>query len=502
MVINGRTPHLSVTALATALLLSACAVGPDFKTPALPAAAQGSDYTATPLPDRTAEADVPGGQAQAWAKGTDIPAQWWSVFQSPKLDELIRGTLVRSPTLASAQASLRQAQENYRVQSGNLALPKVDGQLGAERERASAVSTNVPGGQLLTVYNAQVSASYDLDLFGGVRRALESAQAAIDVQRYQVEAVYLTLTSNLVTTAIKEASLRAQLQAAREVLAAQQQQLGVIDKQFDTGAITKAAVLAQRTQVAQTLATLPALEKSLAQTRNQLAVFAGRLPSEAGLPEFTLDDLALPTTLPLSLPSELARQRPDVRASEAMLHEASAQVGVATANLYPQIQLTASYGYIAPANHGNIFGSNWNFWSLAGGLAQPIFHGGALKAQQRAAEAAFDAAAAQYQSTVLTAFQSVADALRALEFDAVTLKAQADAEAIAKASLDLATTQYKAGAVAYVQLLTAQQAWLQTHTALVQAQAARYADTAALFQALGGGWWNRGALAQAVSTPN
>jgi NodT family efflux transporter outer membrane factor (OMF) lipoprotein len=486
--------------LAAALALAGCAVGPDFKTPELPAGAQGPDYTASPLPARTAEAPGKAGAAQEWARGMDIPAQWWAVFHSEALDRLIRSALERSPTLASAQAALREAQENYNAQSGKLSLPAVDAQLGAERERASALQTQTPGGQLLTLYNASVNVSYTVDVFGGVRRQLEGAQAVVDAQRYQVEAVYLTLTGNLVTTAIKDASLRAQLQATREVLAAQQQQLGVIEKQFDTGAISKSIVLAQRTQVAQTLASLPAIEKALAQTRNQLAVYAGRLPSEAGLPEFDLASLNLPTTLPLSLPSELARQRPDVRASEALLHQASAQIGVATANLYPQLQLTASYGSTATRSR-DLFGSGWDFWSLAGGLSQPIFHGGALNAQRRAAIAAFDSAAAQYQGTVLTAFQNVADALRALEFDADTLKSQSDAEAIARQSLDLTTQQFRAGAVSYVQLLTAQQAYLQTHTALVQAQAARYADTAALFQALGGGWWNRSKLADASTAP-
>jgi NodT family efflux transporter outer membrane factor (OMF) lipoprotein len=485
---------------AIGLTLAGCAVGPDFKPPELPAAAQGPDYTPTPLPAKTAQAPVPGGQAQEWAKGSDIPAQWWSVFHSESLDWLIRSALERNPTLASAQAALREAQENYRAQSGNLLLPSADAQLGLEREKASAVSTQTPGGHVLTLYNAAVNVSYTLDVFGGVRRQLEGAQAAVDAQRYEVQAAYLTLTGNVVTTAIKEASLRAQLQATREVLATQQKQLDVLEKQFDTGATPKSIVLAQRTEVAQTLATLPALEKSLAQTRHQLAVFAGRLPSEAGLPEFNLAGLSLPQTLPLSLPSELARQRPDVRASEALLHQASAQVGVATANLYPQIQLSASYGSTA-LRGSDLFSPAWSFWSLAGGLTQPLFHGGALNAKRRAAIAAFDAAAAQYRGTLLTAFQNVADALRALQFDAATLQSQADAEANAKESLDMSTQQYRDGAVSYVQLLTAQQAWLQTHTALVQAQAARYADTAALFQALGGGWWNRADLADAATTP-
>jgi len=486
--------------LGATLLLGACAVGPDFKTPELPAGAQGADYTPAPMPARTAQSDVPGGQAQALVPGRDIPAQWWEVFHSEPLDRLIRASLAQSPTLASAQAALRQAEATYDAKSGNLLWPQVSAQLGVQRERASEVSTRVAGGQLLTLYNASVNVSYDIDVFGGARRQVEGAQAAVEAQRYQVEAVYLTLTSNLVTTAIREASLRAQLQAAREVLQAQSDQLGVIEKQFDTGAIPKSIVLQQRTQVAQTQATLPPLEKALAQTRHQLAVFAGRLPSEAGLPEFDLASLSLPEALPLSLPSELARQRPDVRASEAQLHQASAAVGVATANLYPQLQLSASYGNTS-LRARDLFTGPSTLWNVGAGLAQPIFNGGALRAQQRAAVAAYDSAAAQYRNTVLGAFQNVADALRALEIDAVALQTQATAESLARQSLDLSTAQFRAGAVSYVTLLTAQQAWLQTHTALVQAQAVRYADTAALFQALGGGWWNRGALADAAIAP-
>ncbi len=477
----------------TGMAVAACAVGPDFKAPQLPAAARGTDYTASPLPAKTAQAPVAGGTAQEWAVGSDIPARWWAVFHSDQLDDLLRSAFQRSPTLAAAQATLRQAQESLRAQQGNLQLPRVDAQLGAEREHAAAVQTQTPGGQLLTLYNAQVNVSYTLDLFGGVRRQIESAQAEVDAQRFQVEGTYLMLAGNLVTTAVREAGLRAQLKATREVLDAQQRQLEILEKQFEIGATPKSVVLAQRTQVAQTLATLPALEKSLAQARHQLAVYAGRLPGEPGLPEFDLANFSLPQTLPLSLPSTLARQRPDVRAAEALLHQASAQVGVATANLYPQIQLSASYGSTA-LHAGDLFSSPWTFWSLAAGLTQPLFHGDALNAQRRAAIAAFDAAAAQYRGTLLVAFQNVADALRALQFDADALKSQADAEAAARQSLDMSTDQYRNGAVSYVQLLTSQQAWLQTHTALAQAQAARYADTAALFQALGGGWWNRGPL--------
>ncbi len=451
------------------------------------------------MPQQTVAAPGAAGAAQSFALGQDIPAQWWLVFHSGALDRLIRASLTQSPNLAAAQAALRQAQETLNAQTGALLYPNVGGQLGITRETAPLGSTVAPGGSLFTLYNASVNVSYTLDVFGASRRELESLRAAVDYQRFQVEAAYLALTSNLVTTAIREASLRAQLEATREVLAAQERQLAIIGKQFTAGAIARSTVLVQRTQVAQTRATLPPLEKSLAQARHQLSVYAGKLPSESGMPEFQLDSLQLPADLPVTLPSSLVRQRPDIQASEALLHEASAQIGVATGNLYPQITLSGSVGSAA-LQLGNLFGPGTGFWSVAAGLLQPIFNGGALTARRRAAIAAYDQAAALYRATVLTAFQNVADALRALDLDASTLKAQADAESLARESLDLATRQYQLGAVSYLGLLDAQRTYQQARVSLVQAQAARYSDTAALFQALGGGWWNREPLADIPRT--
>ena len=446
------------------------------------------------MPQQTVAAPGAAGAAQVFSPGQDIPAQWWLVFHSDALDRLIRASLTRSPNLAAAQAALRQAQETLNAQTGALLYPNVGGQLGVTRESAALVSPAAAAGSPLTLYNASVSVSYTLDVFGASRRELEALRASVDYQRFQVEATYLTLTANLVTTAIRESSLRAQLQATREVLAAQERQLAIIEKQFAAGAIARSTVLVQRTQVAQTRTTLPPLEKSLAQTRHQLSVYAGKLPSESGMPEFELDSLQLPLDLPLTLPSSLVRQRPDIRASEALLHQASAQIGVATANLYPQITLSGSAGSAA-LEAGKLFGPSSELWSIGAGLLQPIFNGGALSARRRAAIAAYDQAAAQYRATVLTAFQNVADALRALDSDASALKAQADAESLARESLELAARQYQLGAVSYLALLDAQRSHQQARVGLAQAQAARYADTAALFQALGGGWWNREPLA-------
>jgi NodT family efflux transporter outer membrane factor (OMF) lipoprotein len=335
-------------------------------------------------------------------------------------------------------------------------------------------------------------------VFGGNKRELEGVKAAIDYQRFQVEATILSLTSSVVATAIQEASLRAQLQATREVLETEVKSLDVINKQVAAGALARSSVLQQRTLIAQQQAQIPALEKSLAQTRHQLAVLAGRLPGDGGLPAFDLDTLALPRELPVSVPSALLRQRPDVRASEALLHEASAQIGVATANLYPQITLSAGVNRES-FKAGRLFDTGTTGWSLIGGLAQPIFNGGALQAKKRAAAAAYDASLAQYQSTVLGAFQDVANALRAIDTDAEALRVQGEAERLADESTQLVMRQYQLGAASYLATLDAQRTWLSTRTALVQARAARYTDTAALFQALGGGWWNApDAVAQAA----
>jgi NodT family efflux transporter outer membrane factor (OMF) lipoprotein len=488
-----------VVIVAISLVLCGCAVGPDFRSPEAPADASGNSYTPTALPAQTAQANGAAGVAQRFAFGQDIPAQWWTLFHSEALNQMIQGALQQSPNMASAQAALRQAQEIYNAESGSLLYPNVSGQLSAQRQRASAVSTGVPGGSVFNLLNASVDVSYTLDIFGGSRRTLEGLQAAVDYQHFQVEATYLSLTANLVTTAIKEASLRAQLQATLEVLDDQEQQLAVIDKQFSLGAIPRSTVLTQHTQVAQTRAGIPAIEKSLGQTRHQLSVYAGKLPSESGMAEFRLESLQLPQDLPVTLPSALVRQRPDIRASEALLHEASAQIGVATANQYPQITLSGAFGSAA-TRAGDLFSHAAGFWSIAAGLVQPIFNGGALSAKRRAAIAAYDQAEAQYRATVLTAFQNVADSLRALDSDASALKAQVEVEAVAREALHLIRRQYALGAISYLALLDAERTYQQSRIGLVQAQAARYADTAALFQALGGGWWNRQPLVGAEPT--
>jgi len=482
--------HLLLLAAAVAAgLMAGCAVGPDFKRPAVP---ETNAYTDKALPPETVSAPGIGGTAQSFVPGRDIPAEWWTLFHCAALDLTIRQALERSPTLAAAQAALREAEENRRAQLGAL-FPSLDGNFSANRNQFTGATFGQPNrsGGVFTLYNASVSLSYTLDLFGVTRRGLEELKAQVDYQRYLLEGSYLTLASNIVTAAIQEGSLRSQILATKEILKAQEEQLALVEQQFQLGGASRADVLAQEAQLAQTRATLPPLEKQLSQTRHQLAVLSGRPPGEAAaLPEFELADLTLLQELPLSIPSVLVRQRPDILAAEEQLHAACALVGVATANMFPQLTINGNYGSQATAI-ADLFSGGTGIWSIGAGLVQPLFRGGQLTAKRRAAIAAYDQAEAQYRQTVLTAFQNVADVLRALEQDALALKAQAEAERTAADSLEIARNQYELGAANYLTLLNAERQHQQARLTLAQARAARFADTAALFQALGGGWWNK-----------
>ena len=485
-----------VVLAAAAIVLAGCAVGPDFRPPQAPAT---GSYTAGALAEKTAEAPGTGGASQRFVPGRDIPAEWWRLFQSESLDRLIRQALGESPTLALAQARVLEARENRRAQFGAL-LPGVDANVSASRQKTSGAAFGQPdtAGGAFTLINASVNVSYALDLFGATRRQLEALDSQIEFEQFQLEGAHLTLTSSIVVTAVNEASLRSQIRATREIAVLEEKQLAIVEQRFELGGGSLPDVLAQRAQLAQTRATLPPLERDLDLTRHQLAVLVGKLPGEAVLPEFDLDRLTLPEELPVSLPSSFVRQRPDIRAAEALLHAASARVGVATAQLYPQITLTGGFGSMADTA-GGLFDGASTVWSLGAGLLQPLFHGGTLSARQRAAAAVYDQAAAQYRETVLGSFQSVADVLRALEADARTLRAQAEAEAAAGASLDLTRKQFQLGAVPYLTLLNAQRQYQEALIGIVRARAARFADTAALFQALGGGWWNRSPQDTAVA---
>jgi NodT family efflux transporter outer membrane factor (OMF) lipoprotein len=470
-------------------LTSACAAGPDFIRPKAPEVTRLTDGE---LPPQTASADNKAGAAQVFAQHKTLPADWWKLFNSAPLNALMEQALANNPDLQAAKASLTQAQESLLSGRGAL-LPSLGANFSPSRQRTSPASFGQTGaGSVFNLYNASVDVSYAVDVFGATQRGVEALEAQVDFQRYELEAAYLTLTANVANAAIYEASLREQIEETRDIIAIQREQLDLLGKQFELGAIAKTAVLEQQALVAQTETALPPLQKQLAQQRNLLALLAGRFPAEGIEQTFDLGALRLPEELPVSLPSDLVRQRPDIRASEALLKAANAEVGLATAAMLPRITLAGSYGGSAQAFDA-VFTPDTLVWSLGANIFQPLFRGGELLHAKRSKVAAYEKANAQYRSTVLRAFQNVADVLRALQYDADALASQVHAERAAADSFALSQSQYKVGAITYSQMLDTQRVWQQARIGLVQAQAARYADTVALFQALGGGWWNRDA---------
>jgi NodT family efflux transporter outer membrane factor (OMF) lipoprotein len=482
--------HLrQLTSCLVCIFIAGCMAGPNFKPPQAP---ETDRYTENPMPAKTTSVPHSGsaGRAQYFINAADIPAQWWRLYHCPELNALIEEGIANSPNLAAAKARLAEAKQALRVQIGTLLYPTIQGAFSAQRSQISGLGfgSDTPA-SIFNIYNASVTASYNPDVFGGSRRQIESYRAQVDYQREELMAAYLTLTSNIVTTAITVASLEEQIRTTHQLIQIEEQLLSIIEKQVRLGGASGENVFTQQTLLAQTRATLPPLEKNLSQQRNALAVLVGSLPSEAYLPHFDLEALHLPTYLPVSLPSNLILQRPDVRAAEAQLHQASAQIGVATANLLPQFSLPASYGYNG-SSLGSLFAEQNLVWSYGIKVTQTIFQGGALIAQRRQTIAAFQATFAEYQQTVLQAYQNVADALRAIDTDAQAFKAQKQAEIAARGSMNITQKQFHLGGTSFTALLNAQQQYQQTVLARIQAQALRYTDTAALFQALGGGWWN------------
>jgi NodT family efflux transporter outer membrane factor (OMF) lipoprotein len=489
-------PARSLLAAALAAgLLGGCAVGPDFKPPAAPT---GHGYAPTPMPTTTAAADDRDGAAQHLVPGKDVPSQWWQAFGNAALNALVTDALARNQDIAAAQAALRAAQENVRAQRGAY-LPTVSASLDPSRQKtgqelSSGVSSNE---QLYTLTTAQVSVSYTPDLWGGNRRQVESLLAQAQQQRFELAAAAQSLSANLVNAVIAQASLSAQLRANQAIVAAQTQLLDSLRQQYAVGAVAQADLLAQQSALAQAQAALPPLQSQLAQQGDLLAALDGRAPDDPRAPVLDLDQLQLPTDLPLSLPAALVAQRPDVRAAQAQMHAASAQIGVAEAARLPNVQISASLGS-AGGGVGSLFASGGGFWSLGTSLAQTLFDGGTLKHRQRAAEALYLQSAAQYRSSVLGALQNVADVLQAMQADARALAAASEAARAADGSLAIAQRQQGAGDLSANAVLAARIAQQQAQIALVQARAARYSDTVALFQALGGGWWNDASTPDAV----
>jgi NodT family efflux transporter outer membrane factor (OMF) lipoprotein len=469
--------------------VSACAVGPNFKHPPPPAA---TDYGSAPAQGQTAAAEGTGGDVQHFVSGMDIPGQWWTLFQSPKLNDLVAQSLKANPNVGAAQAALRQAHELYLAQTTSF-FPSVQGSLGGDRSRyptGTLTSPTVASNSTYTLYTAQLTLTYTPDVFGGIRRQVEIAKAEEENSRFQLEATYLTLTSNVVVTAIQEASLRGQIAATEQLLQLERQLTETVRRQKALGTASDLDLLAQQSAEAQTAQTLPPLQKQLGQTRDALTALLGRLPSDEPQETFRLQELTLPQDLPVSLPSKLVEQRPDVRQAEESLHSASAAVGVAIANMLPNFAINADLGSSA-LTLGKLFTPYTGFWDAGASLTQTLFDAGALIHKHRAADAALDEAGAQYRAAVILACQNVADTLRALQADADALKASSDADAAARKTMDLAEQQRALGTISLVAVLNAEQAYQSAELSLVQAQAARYSDTAGLFQALGGGWWNR-----------
>jgi NodT family efflux transporter outer membrane factor (OMF) lipoprotein len=450
-----------------------------------------SGYTKEPLAPRTSSTDAPNGQTQRFMRGRDIPQEWWGLLKSPALNALIQRSLKANPNLQAAMSSLRAAKEAVYAQQGKF-FPLVQANFNPTRQQTSQAIAPVPssGATIYDLHTAQVLVSYTFDVWGLNRRTVESLQAQADMQRFQVEAAYLTLSSNVVVAAIQEASLRGQIDTTNQLIAVNTKMLDILRRQLQSGYANRSDVAAQEAALAQTRAMLPPLRKALAQQRDLLAALSGDFPSEGPRETFTLSTLRLPQDLPVSLPSQLIEQRPDVRAAEEQLHSASALVGVATANMLPNFTINANGGYTNTALAG-LFSPPSAFWLLSGNVTQTVFDGFTLLHQRRAAEAAYDQSAWLYRATVLGAVQNVADVLRALQNDADALKAARDFERAAKISFDLARQQMQTGNANVLLLLNAQQTYLQAAIQVVQARANRLSDTAALFQALGGGWWNR-----------
>jgi NodT family efflux transporter outer membrane factor (OMF) lipoprotein len=499
-----------VVLVTCAALLASCAVGPRYHKPDAPANA---GYAPAPLPQTSASAPIHGGEVQRLIDGRDIPFEWWELFKSPDLNALVEQAFRANPTIAAAQAALVQAQELVYAQQGYF-FPTINANYNFARTKIAGNFTvdDSPGTQgngdnlnpplldlkntphtaplLYDFHTAQLTVGFVPDVFGANWRQVETLAAQTQAQRFALEATYVTLASNVVAAAIQEASVRAQIEATRQIIAADEKSLQILRSQFQLGFAMRIDVAAQETALAQAKATLPPLQKQFEQTRDLIRALVGNLPNQDVPETFELDALQLPPELPLSLPSRIIEQRPDVRAAEAQLHAANAQVGVAVAAMLPQLSITGADGGNAD-EFAWMFRHGGPFWNLVGNVTQPVFEGGTLLHRKRAADDALKQAAAQYQSSVLTAYQNVADTLHASLSDADALAANVRAENAAKVTYDLTRRQMDVGYVNYLVLLSTEATYQQALIQRVQAQATRYGDTVALFQALGGGWWNR-----------
>ncbi|HEY6489436.1 MAG: efflux transporter outer membrane subunit [Terracidiphilus sp.] len=471
-------------ALCCLLALVGCTVGPHYHPPTAPAA---GTYTPAPQPSQTVSTSGLAGDAQRFGSTTDLPAQWWTLFQSPQINRMVQQALENSPTLAQAQAKLKEAQEELGARTGATKYPSVGGSASVQEEQPNLAAYGIPfpNPAPFTLLNGSIAVSYALDLFGANRHLIEGLRAQTEYEAWQLEGAHLMLAGNVVTTAIRQAQVRSQIEVTQRMVALQKQELSIVEQRLHAGGASEAEVRSQRTTVAQLQASLPPLKLQLDTMNDQLALLMGKPASEAQVETVRLEDLHLPSDLPLSLPSALVRQRPDIRGAEALLHQASANVGVATANLYPQIVLTGSGGGI-----GTKFTSGGDLWNVGASLTQPLYNGGALHAEKRKAEAAYQEAGSVYRQTVLQAFREVADELHAITRDAEALQARTEAAAAAEDSYQIDSHRYQSGGISQLALLDAQRQQLQTALDRSTSAANRFADSATLFEVLGGGWWN------------
>ena len=462
-----------------------CTVGPDFVRPEPPHVER---YTSSLHPGATIAAD---GQEQRFEEGARIASDWWRLFNSSKLDAVIKEAMANNPTLQGAQASLRQSQDNLRAGYG-VFYPQVDAGFDATRQKFSAarlVGGSSANSTIFNLFTLSATVSYALDIFGGERRAVEGLQAQVDFQRYMVLGTYLTLSGNIVNTIIARAAYREEIRATEQTIALEKEQVRITELQAQAGTVPYSNVLSLRSQLAATEVTLPPLRQKLNQAEHLLATLAGHAPAEWSSPQIDMADLTLPADLPVTLPSKLVRQRPDILTAEAQLHGASAEIGVATAALYPSFTLSGTYG-VENTSFNDLFKNTSSIWSLGGSIAAPLFHGGTLRSKRSAAIEGYNQSLANYRQTVLGAFAQVADTLRALEHDAEALQAQSQALSTAQEALRLVQANYQAGIANYLQVLVADNQYQQARIGFLQAQAQRFQDTVALFVALGGGWWN------------
>jgi NodT family efflux transporter outer membrane factor (OMF) lipoprotein len=467
-------------ALAT---VSGCAVGPDFVRPKAPAVER---YTPGPFPEAATAAD---GKSQRFLLGARMDPQWWRLFSSPTLDAVVTEAIANNQTLQAAQASLRQSQYILRAGYG-VFFPQLDATFDAVREKFSSARFGGSGASIFNLFTLTGAVSYSLDVFGGERRTVEGLAAQEEQQRALMLGSYLTLTGNVVNTVIAQGAYLDEIRATEELVAIQLDQVDITRAQVLAGVVPYANLVSLESQLASVEATLPPLRQRLSQAEHLLATLAGRAPAARSQPAVDLSELVLPQDLPVSLPSELVRQRPDILAAEAQLHSASAGIGVATAALFPSFTLSGSYGQNSTAI-GDLMKRGGNFWSAGADLTAPIFHGGTLWFNRKAAMEGYQQSLAEYRQTVLTAFAQVADVLRALEHDAEAVTAQSRALDAAREALQLVTANYSAGTVGYLPVLVANAACQQAQIGYLQAKAQRYQDTVALFVALGGGWWEK-----------